>query len=221
MKTIETSTNLIPCLDVGTYNGYCESDYVLSSSLDELSIEMQNKYWELFDNGKYMNMLFRQSKLHIESDIKDFLIGLGLGIKDVKAIKIHSPREYNFETDQVYFNLTVTNDFEKRLVKWLKDNGNNEALHKFLIDRYKSYDGFMSFTPCTVFDLILSMRGDVARCSGAVLSYLIQDEIECRQESFLEDVNNNAWYSDFLPDSEAGDRFMHRCNVHLTINQVI
>ncbi len=221
MKTIETSTNLIPCLDVATYSGHCEPDYVLSSSLDELSIKMQSKYWELFNNSKYMEMIFKSAKSYIESDIKDFLTDLNLGIKDVKAVKIHSPREYNFETDQIYFNLIVTKDFDKRLVKWIKANDSNEAFLEYIADRYTSYSGFMSFTPNNPSGLIEQMGKEIERCSGAVLSYLIQENKDEWQQDFLEAVNQDAFYTEFLPDNEESDKFMHRVNVHLTVNEVI
>jgi hypothetical protein len=67
-----------------------------------------------------------------------------LGIKHYTFSEVVSPREYNYTSDKVYFDLTLNvSRFKKTLTKLIFDN--EELFQEILDDRHKSRSGFISF----------------------------------------------------------------------------
>lgn len=217
MKKIEVSTSLIPVFNVGMYETFIDPRYMLEGSLDELPIELQNEYWDLFDNAKYEKHVLDNARHFIESEILEQFTDLPFGIKKIEVEKIVSPKEYNFRTDELDFNLVVADTFKSLVIAWIVDNVGNEDFCKFLIEHYKSYDGFMSFTPCYPLALIEEIGKDTERCVSAVIHFLISEFKEDNQRDFEELVNQDIWYTEFLIDGQKSGKFYEK--VELIVNE--
>lgn len=224
MKTLKLSTGLIPFLDVSTYHGCCDPDHVIH--LDhELKDSLVEKYWQLFEGDKYENMLLENARLVMENNVLEWLKSLKLGVTDLKVTEFWSPREYNFNTDQVYFDLELDHQINGNnpIAKYIRRNANNPYFVEFLKENYSSYDGFMSLTPSNPGRLLENLKEDPERCVSAVISYLLSQHEDAKkwQYEFEELINENSWYNEFLPDNEEAERFLHKCNVNLAIQGVI
>jgi hypothetical protein len=200
MKTLEISSNLLPIISVGMYDGQtCSVDnfvdsYTIDDDLSEGYIGFNSAiYWINFDNDKFKNEILKRAKYFIEYEVKQKLIDLNLGIKDIIVQKIVSPKYYNFSTDELYFDLVTTNGFTKNILKVIKKLSSDEHndLAKFLNDNYSSYDGFNSFTDNNIDDLIESIKNDEEREICAFLIWYIN------YNDVIDDVWNKYLYEDF------------------------
>lgn len=166
MKTIKLHTRLFPIF-TGTYENI----------------------WEITDIDDDNN------ELEIEYDFKDFLKGIANAYQDeqkglmwhfantapfVKDIRFtgtfESPREYNFSTDTLDFELDID---EVELHKKIRQLVDDQKFREFLHENYSSRDGFISFTPNNYLDLaneILDNGERFDQSIGALLQYLFGEE---------------------------------------------
>lgn len=56
-----------------------------------------------------------------------------------------SPKEYNFDTDMLYANITFKKGWKDYLLGWIENN--KERLGEMIKRNWTSYDGFISFIP--------------------------------------------------------------------------
>lgn len=196
MRVLEISSNLLPIISVGMYDGQtCSVDnfidsYTIDNDLNEGYVGFNSDtYWNNFDNDKFKAVILERAKDFIEYEVKQKLIDLNLGIKNIIVHKIVSPKYYNFSTDELYFDLVTTNGFTKNILKVIKNLSSDEHndLAKFLKDNYSSYDGFHSFTDNNIDDLIESIKNDEEREICAFLRWYIN----------YNDIIDNVW-SDYL-----------------------
>ena len=209
MKTFEISSNLLPIISVGMYDGQtCSVDnfinsYTIDDDLKEGYIGYNlNTYWDNFDYNKFKAVILKRAKDFIEYEVKQNLINLNLGIKDIIVHKIVSPTYYNFSTDELYFDLVTTNGFTKNILKVIKNLSTDEYndLAKFLNDNYSSYDGFHSFTDNNISDLVDSIKNDEIREICAFLSWYIgyNDIIDSAWSDYV--YEDFPMYTEFLND---------------------
>lgn len=206
MKTLELTSSLFPIVQVGSYNGQtCDVDrFIDSYSIDEDFAEGYSDldsegFWDKFDNSKFKAEILKRAADYIQNEIKPFLVDLKIGITDVVVHDIVSPKYYNFNTDELYFDLIVEDDFSEKLAEKVESEFYNEDLAKFLKDNYTSYDGFMSFTANNLDGLIEGIKeGDVREISAFLSWYFINnfegiDWKDCVYEDF-------PFYTEFLSD---------------------
>jgi len=206
MKTLELTSSLFPIVQVGTYDGQTCSvhrfidSYCIDEDFSEGYVDFDAEgFWDKFDNSKFKAEIVKRATDYIQYEVKPFLVDLGMGIQDVVVHDIVSPKYYNFETDQLYFDLIVDEDFTENLAKKVENEFYNTCLAKFLKDNYTSYDGFLSFTANTLDGLIEGIReGDVREISAFLTWYFIEnfegfDWRDCVYEDF-------PFYTEFLSD---------------------
>jgi len=212
MKTLELSTNLLPLINVGTYDGQtCDinnfiDDYTINEEYKEGYINYDSEtYWDNFDNKKYKTKLFKLSNEYLIDNIKQQLIDLNIGILDIQCINIHSPQYYNFSTDCLNFNLSVTDDFNNTLINLINnlDSKDTDSLSNFLKDNFTSRDGFMSFTDNNIHDLINSINDFEDREISAFLTWYLKCKDIINTDNWCEFLYENISsyeYPEFLSD---------------------
>ena len=82
-----------------------------------------------------------------EDKITEILNDLSIPYTKIIMGGFHSPRQYNFTTDWIEFELEMPDDY----VEIIKANVRNdeESFFRFAKERFGSYDGFISFYPYT------------------------------------------------------------------------
>jgi len=112
----------------------------------------------------------------------------------------HSPREYNFTTDWIEFELKMPDDY----VETIKANVRNdeESFFRFAKERFGSYDGFISFYPYKKEEFYESE--DTSFIVSMWIMYRMNEEndIEAYQQSYLYDVEDYASGNGYFIDEE-------------------
>ena len=159
----------------------------LNTNLINLFSGTYESWWEptdFDDNGEEIPLEYNQKDL-LRSISKAYevhakVIVDTLGIPFIKKIhftgKSWSPREYNFNTDQLDFDLNI--DLRK-LIARVRELKNDKKFSEFLIEHFRSRDGFISFTPDNYDEIIASLLNkddSFDQSIGAVIRYLASDE---------------------------------------------
>ena len=87
---IETTTQLLPILDLSMYESYLSPDFVFSSQREELSYE--NKEEIDFDLDKYKKAVCKLADKFIQENYAETL--KKYGVLHIHCVSIHSPKFY-------------------------------------------------------------------------------------------------------------------------------
>jgi hypothetical protein len=80
------------------------------------------------------------------------------GVKSFSVGEIYKPKEYNFYHDSFAFTAEMEEDWKARAIAFLDKNSDNEKLHCYISDNWKSCDGFLSFMPESMEELKEGLR---------------------------------------------------------------
>ena len=213
METLKLTTNLFPIVNVGMYDSLLSpenliNDYEIDEDKDNEYIKFDsNEYWSnLFDISKFRAEILTLATDYIKDEIKPILTGLKLGISDIETVSINSPRFYNFECDELYFDLIVEDQFNNNIIDKINNLSTDELIrfNTYLKDNYSSYDGFISFTSNNSLDIINNVQNYDERDISAFLNWYIFDFLnEIDENDWLQYVHQNiSSYSEFINDNQ-------------------
>ena len=213
METLKLTTNLFPIVNVGMYDSLLSpenliNDYEIDEDKDNEYIKFDsNEYWSnLFDISKFRAEILTLATDYIKDEIKPILTGLKLGISDIETVSINSPRFYNFECDELYFDLIVENQFNNNIIDKINNLSTDELIrfNTYLKDNYSSYDGFVSFTSNNSLDIINNVQNYDERDISAFLNWYVFDFLnEIDENDWLQYVNQNiSSYYEFINDNQ-------------------
>lgn len=80
------------------------------------------------------------------------------GVKSFSVGEIYKPKEYNFYHDSFAFTAEMEEDWKARAIAFLDKNSDDEKLHCYISDNWKSCDGFLSFMPESMEELKEGLR---------------------------------------------------------------
>lgn len=131
--TIKTNSSLFPIINVGMYESHLSPNEIFIT--DDLTIEQANEFWDQFNNDDYVNHIEKLSSLFMPKVLthNDFSI-------EIKTGAIYSPRYYNYETDNIDFEVSFN---YKDLLNHIECN--KDEFQDYLYENHCSYDGFCSF----------------------------------------------------------------------------
>ena len=160
-KIIEIGSNLFS----GFYESiFCSSDDFIDDEIEDRGILKKLLYWSNnddievvyeYDNfDEYQKDVCKEFMEQYVDKIIDILPSYITNNKDFKFdivadkdnIVVISPKYYNFTTDKCYCNIETNN----KTLKLIKDYTlNKKGAEDFILKRYRSYDGYISFlSPC-------------------------------------------------------------------------
>ncbi len=170
---ISLNTNAVGTLFSGTYGTWWDS----SDNPDSDEYFTMQDIFEVYNDK--------------DNDIADRLKEVVPGIKGITFTSHYSPREYNFQTDSLDFDLEVAKGFGKALTAKMDIERDN--FHTFLLENYTSHDGFFSHTPNTFDEWVneISTHGDeYEQAIGAALTFLL---LEGSQGSFDDSIEGDVY----------------------------
>lgn len=113
----------------------------LHDSLSKLKINEFN-CWQTMDNKSYELYVADLIMDEYLDDLNGYL-GRIIKLRDVDgSVSVDSPKFYNFETDQIFKNVAISESGYKKLVEFIKDNSYVSTI--FFHNHFTDYDGFHS-----------------------------------------------------------------------------
>jgi hypothetical protein len=197
--TIKTNSNLFSLINVGMYDSFLSpynmiDDYNLQEDFEAGYTNLTvDEYWDRFDNTKYVK--------HIEKLASEFFDGEQIcndfNIK-VKTGVIYSPRFYNYDTDNIDFEVRFN---YKDMLNYI--NSNKDEFIIFLKDNYSSYDGFYSFVDNTFEGWLNGYKNKDELYLSVALEFIFTDEFKKELNiDFIYYVNENTFYTEFINDEQ-------------------
>lgn len=178
--TVELDTSRCPLIIPDTYGS-------------GFQYEVADDMWEDF---KYL--MIDKAKEAIEyalkftEDFADALVVMG---------GFESPREYNFETDRIYFTLSFDDGALNRAKAKL-----DSEFFDYIKKRFGSYDGFLSFYPVEKHEFYNALEGngrdDLAIAMLILYEFEKENSLEDYQKEYLEDVSEYANENGYFIDDE-------------------
>lgn len=179
MITIDLNTGLIFNLFSGTYENQWDVSETEDNG-DELEVEYNFKD-------------LMKSIVHVYQDHADEIVE-ALDIPWITSIKFDgffNPREYNFMTDQLEFKAEID---ENAMIHALEGLKNNKEFSDFLIEHYRSRDGFWSYTPDNYSELYEQITTEGREYIQAV-SALINFLSGIKDDEYMQGIEGTIWES--------------------------
>ena len=210
-RTIELSTDLVPLFNI---NFYTDGDFDILSEYfnDNFKSEVhdgeifanEDDYYTLWDSKIFSNRVLEEFKLREDEFTKIFKSKFN-SIERIKIESINHPREYNFKTDSLNFDIIVS-DMDSFQHEVLSDLKSVEDIDQVLYNKFKSYSGFTSFMPQSFDEVKKDIEGeDIERGFGAALTVILEhddmlEEFEYIKGDVIESIGGNSSWSDFISD---------------------
>lgn len=167
---------------------------IVSLSTDICPIVIPDTYGTTDWCWKVSEEMWEPFKQLLVEKAKDAIV-YALDDLDIPYTKIimggfHSPREYNFTTDWIEFELEMPDDY----VETIKANVRNdeESFFRFAKERFGSYDGFISFYPYEKEEFYESEDTSFVVSMWIMYRMNKENDIEAYQREYLYDVEDYA-----------------------------
>lgn len=176
-----------------SFGGFYESQWLNCDSVyNEVRNLELNSGVDLSDNDIDIDYDAFTKKIGKEyvSELEDiFKEALGYADFSMEFVRISSPREYNFSTDQIVYNLTTKDDDKFFEVVRAKMREHYDELKDLIKERHTSYDGFSSYMSNNIEDWFDEVKENENRpYLECVLEYLA--EIYLNDEEGNEEPDN-------------------------------
>jgi len=179
---IATSTQMLGFNNLTTYYGDLDPDLFFSPEMIQDSFEEgeQDENLNYVQSNFKMHAFLSSISLKLESELNDNLIKELKNmfpnlISKFKFIKFTQPKEYNFTGDNFLFEITCKGIFIDALIKFTKSE---KGLNEYLKNNFSSYDGFVSYFPDNIYDLVAGLETKDEYCINAILHYIIHVVLE-------------------------------------------
>lgn len=142
-----------------------------------------------------------------EGAIRYALDDLGIPYTEITMGGFHSPRQYNFSTDWIEFELEMPDDY----VETIKANVRNDedGFFKFAKKNFGSYDGFISFYPYEKEDFYGSEDTEYIVSMWIMYRMNEENDIKAYQQAYIDDVDEYANANGYMEDDEDCGLFEH------------
>lgn len=129
------------------FDGFYESVYYNSDSIYDEFYNNEREYKETYGDDitdDDLDVRFDEYQKDVCEAFTECFSNLAPSfVTSVEFSEMTSPRYYNFETDKVYANITLSDDWREQVLTFMKEN--KDWLKKRIYDEWTSRDGFMSF----------------------------------------------------------------------------
>lgn len=202
LRCYNINTCICPVIHVGTYQTLlgepCDEDD--KNSWAEVMEYPENLvYEEGFDFKKWLGYIKDEANDILQSDIISTL--KPYGIEWLQATGMWSPKYYNFENDQMDFDVYLSKDFDRIFHENMAKFRENPSLQEYIEDHYWSRSGFWSWMPKSM-DEIESFE-DEERCLSAYIMFcmLVEGKEEDMDGEF--DYSYRIW--EYLHENAKGE----------------
>ena len=137
MEKISLNTSLFPIADVAMYGTILDSGemeyYLNQDEEDEMEIN-QDKYEK--------ELVYVSSEFIKDNVLETFK---KYGIVSIDNFSLYSPSCYNYNNDMLCFDVTLSDDFDDIMKKYISEFEKEEKYKNYIEEHWKSRSGFISF----------------------------------------------------------------------------
>lgn len=149
---IELNSSICPLVDFTTYDRLLSASY-----LEDMSRDCLGDFETVtVDQSDVDACIMKKICEYMQDDIAPALAEYG--VKSFSVGEIYKPKEYNFYHDSFAFTAEMEEDWKARAIAFLDKNSDDEKLHCYISDNWKSCDGFLSFMPESMEELKEGLR---------------------------------------------------------------
>ena len=193
MEKIRLNTSLFPVADVAMYGTILDSgemEYYLNHG-DEEPIEI--------NQDKYEKELVYVSSEFIKDNILEPF--KKYGIVSIGNFSLYKPAYYNYQNDMLCFDVTLSDDFDDIMKKYIPEFAKEEKFKKYIEEHWQSRSGFISFMPESIDEILRPSKHFNMRvhqvAAFLTLCILNEDglfeEIDDSINKFLEYLTENSY----------------------------
>ena len=146
MEKLSLNTSLFPIADVAMYGTILDSGemeyYLNQDEEDEIEIN-QDKYEK--------ELVYVSSEFIKDNVIETFK---KYGIVSIDNFSLYSPAYYNYQNDMLCFDVTLSDDFDDIMKKYISKFEKEEKYKNYIEEYWKSCSGFISFMPESIEEIL-------------------------------------------------------------------
>ena len=177
LEGYELGGSLCPLVDVGMYESLLSPSVWEDMAHENLMEDYGDTARDLvcfgnFDVEGYEKVIQEQASDIIEEYAMPILENYG--VASIKVTGIWSPREYNFTTDRLEFDVYLKEDFKETFKKNMERFRKNASLQKYIEDHWWHRNGFYSFMPQSMSEI--ASFEDEERCLACYLTFALLTE---------------------------------------------
>lgn len=200
METLELTNVLIGTpVSVGLYESRLgnlpdqDLEYVLEGVETETAQDITGKILcDHYSHGHYKLAVLNAVREYLTTHLNPHLIGK-FGIEAIEYKEIHSPRQYNYGTDELYIDFKMKECYADIITAFAE--GAADDLDEFLENTNKSYEGFSSLMPQSTDELLEGLEDDPERSVAALIDFYLQERTD-----FYETDHNEVFLEKFEQD---------------------
>ena len=177
LRCYELNSSLCKLVNVGMYNSLISPEAREEDAQENLIEEFGDAGRDLVCFGKFDMDEYKKDVQRCAAEIIDeyaMPILENYGVAAIKTTGIWSPKYYNYETDQLDFNVYLADDFDEKFKENMDRFRTNPALKQYIKDHWCNRPGFFSYMPRSMDD-IASFR-DEERCLACYLTFALLTE---------------------------------------------
>lgn len=160
---IQLNSSICPLVDFTTY------DSLLSAStIEDYANDCLDKFEHVYVKQDDVDAIIMEHACNMMCD--DIAPALAeYGVKEFLVGANYRPAYYIFQHDGFDFVAVMADDWKGRAVSFLNDNRNNVDLLNYIAEHWESRDGFISFMPESMEELLDGITGKSDRYTDAYL----------------------------------------------------
>ena len=176
MEKLSLNTSLFPIADVAMYGTILDSGemeyYLNQDEEDEMEIN-QDKYEK--------ELVYVSSEFIKDNVLETFK---KYGIVSIDNFSLYSPAYYNYQNDMLCFDVTLSDDFDDIMKKYISEFEKEEKYKKYIEENWKSCSGFISFMPESIEEILKPSKHFEMRVHqvAAFLTLCILNEEELKEK---------------------------------------
>lgn len=146
MEKIRLNTSLFPVADVAMYGTMLDSgemEYYLNQGEEEQIEINQDKYEK--------ELVYVSSEFIKDNILEPFK---KYGIVSIENFSLYKPAYYNYQNDMLCFDVTLSDDFDDIMKKYIPLFAKEEKFKKYIEEHWRSCSGFISFMPESIDEIL-------------------------------------------------------------------
>ena len=146
MEKIRLNTSLFPVADVAMYGTILDSgemEYYLNQGEEDVIEINQDKYEK--------ELVYVSSEFIKDNILEPFK---KYGIVSIENFSIYKPAYYNYQNDMLCFDVTLSDDFDDIMEKYVSEFAKEEKFKKYIEEHWRSCSGFISFMPESIDEIL-------------------------------------------------------------------